>query len=213
MLSLRTFGALVSSAALLAASSALADSVSNASIKGTFPFNETIIAGISAPGGSNLCDAAPDAYEQFSLTNQGLWTFDGSGHVHMDDTGVSVVVEKNPPTPPAAPVTIQSGYSEAHCDGTYQVQGDSTVEMDYICAVPAGPDHAVQFDVHAHGVITPHIIQVAVPPAGPGAMRQTPIYYAYTPNGNWTYKGSRGQIGCGVVGENTTIVIDRNFAK
>jgi hypothetical protein len=187
-------------AALFGTGVAQAEGRSNASLKGVFPFNETIIAGI-APFQGTACptDASQLVItQQFSLTNQGTWGFDGVGHVHMDDTGVSVVVQVQNGPPPT---TITSGYSEAHCDGTYSVGNDSTVSMDYICSVPA-PGGQVQFDVHAIGVITPHIIQVAVPPAPGNKARVTPVHFAST--------SGRVLIGCSIVGENTTIVLDKD---
>jgi len=177
---------------------AQADGPSNASLKGTFPFNETIIAGIGPvpSGGQCPTDGAQLAITQhFSLTNQGTWAFDGRGHVHMDDTGVSVTV--NATTTPL----LAAGYSEAHCDGTYQVQDKSTVSMDYICSVPQPDGSQVQFDVHAVGVISAHMIQVAVPPAPGKKARVTPVHLANT--------SGRFLIACSIVGENTTIAIDK----
>jgi hypothetical protein len=169
-----------------------ADGLTNRSLKGVFPFNETIIAGI-APFTGNACptDASQLVItQQFSLTNQGTWGFDGVGHVHMDDTGVQVIAQGG---------QITAGYSEAHCDGTYQVQHDATISMDYICSVPSAGGQ-VQFDVHARGVITRNVIQVAIPPAPGNKARITPVHFA---------SGSgRTLIGCSIVGENTTVVLD-----
>ena len=183
---------------------AQADGISNASLKGTFPFNETIIAGIapvpSSSGGVCPTDGAQLTITQhFSLTNQGQWSFDGVGKVHMDDTGVSVTVT------PGAPSLLAAGYSEAHCDGTYQVQDKSTVSMDYICSVPQPDGSQVQFDVHAVGVISAHMIQVAVPPAPGKKARVTPVHLATT--------SGRALIACSIVGENTTIAIDKGDGK
>ena len=183
--------------AMLGTVAAQADGLTNASLKGTFPFNETIIAGIAGPPASGPCPtdgAQLTIVQQFSLTNQGTWSFDGVGHVHMDDTGVSVTVNSG-----ASPL-IQAGYSEAHCDGTYQVQSNSTVSMDYICSVPAAGGQ-VQFDVHAVGVVAAHMIQVAVPPAPGGKARVTPVHFAST--------AGRVLIGCSIVGENTTIAFGK----
>ena len=97
---------------------------------------------------------------------------------------------------------VSAGYSEAHCDGTYLVERDSTVSMDYVCSVPANGGQ-VQFDVHARGVLTPHILQVAIPPAANGKARITPMYFASS--------FGRSLIGCAIVGENTTVVLDRSL--
>ena len=188
--------AVIAATALFGASGAAqAEELSNASLKGVFPFNETIIAGI-APFQGDRCPSDPSALaitQQFSLTNQGTWGFDGQGRVHMDDTGVQVIVQGG---------QVSAGYSEAHCDGTYLVERDSTVSMDYVCSVPANGGQ-VQFDVHARGVLTPHILQVAIPPAANGKARITPMYFASS--------FGRTLIGCAIVGENTTVVLDRSL--
>ena len=183
--------AVIAATALLGASGAAqAEELSNASLKGVFPFNETIIAGIASFQGAGVARAIT---QQFSLTNQGTWGFDGQGRVHMDDTGVQVIVQGG---------QVSAGYSEAHCDGTYLVERDSTVSMDYVCSVPANGGQ-VQFDVHARGVLTPHILQVAIPPAANGKARITPMYFASS--------FGRTLIGCAIVGENTTVVLDRSL--
>jgi hypothetical protein len=169
-----------------------ADGLTNRSLKGIFPFNETIVAGI-APFQGDACptDASQLAItQQFSLTNQGTWGFDGAGHVHMDDTGVQVIVQGG---------QVSAGYSEAHCDGTYLVAQDATISMDYICSVPANGGQ-IQFDVHARGVIKRNIIQVAIPPAPGNKARITPVHFASNTG--------RTLIGCSIVGENTTVVMD-----
>lgn len=180
---------------VIATSAPAGDGPSNASLKGTYPFNETIIAGIGSlpPSGSCPTDgAALTITQQFSLTNQGTWAFDGVNRVHMDDTGVQVTVSQGG--------VIASGYSEAHCDGTYQVTDNRSVSMDYICRVPQPEGSRVEFDVHAIGVISKHMIQVAVPPGTGKTARVTPVHLATT--------AGRFPIACSIVGENTTISTD-----
>jgi hypothetical protein len=171
----------------------------NSSVKGTFPFNETIIAGIASVDQTtgkcpNLLPSYPNVFQQLSLTNQGTWSFDGAGHVHMDDTGVQVVV-------PGAGSPANTTYSEAHCDGTYDVKPDSTIAFHYYCSVPAGPGNYITFDVHAKGVISKTMIQVAVPSAGPNQLQVTPVYTGP----NVSSLDGATLYGCSVVGENTTI--------
>ena len=92
-------------------------------------------------------------------------------------------------------------YSEAHCDGTYNVNPDSTIGFHYYCSAPAGPNNYVTFDVRAKGVISKTMIQVAVPSAGPGQLQVTPVYLGP----NVSSLAGATLIGCSIVGENTTI--------
>jgi len=172
----------------------------NASVKGTYPFNETIIAGVATPV-AGVCPAAtpgqpyPNVYQQLSLTNQGTWSFDGKGNVKMDDTGVEVLV------PGAGTHPVDVMYSEAHCKGTYQVNANSTIDFHYYCSVPQPGNFWVTFDVTAKGIITPHTILVAVPPAPNATARVTPVYFG---SNEYSINGA-SLVGCSVVGENTTI--------
>jgi len=158
----------------------------NAALKGVYPFNETII-GVTAPATGPTCPqtlAPGSVTSQLMLTNQGTWTFDGAGNMNAQDTGVLVTA---PGTGEAADVAA----SAASCPGTYTVNADHTVDMAYVCGLAGG---YVQFVVQSHGVITPHNILVAIPPAAGG---QTRVLQEFV-----------GGVlaACAVVGENTNVM-------
>ena len=173
----------------------------NSAVKGTFPFNETIIAAVQYVQGVTTCPQTVSPTQQLSLTNQGSWTFDGAGNLSIDDTGVEVLVPGNG----GAPATV--AYSQAHCAGTYQVNKNSTVSLHYYCSVPASypvtsSTSYATFDVHSNGVISKNLIQVAVPSAGPGQIQVTPVYLT---SSSGSIPPGSPLIGCSVVGENTTV--------
>jgi hypothetical protein len=173
------------------AASAERNSESNAALKGSYPFNETIIGAVSpASPGQTACGQTltnPVA-QQLTLTNQGIWTFDGKGNLEINDTGVLTVT-------PGTNQYMDVSYSAASCAGTYAVSGNK-VSMKYTCGVAGG---VVQFDVIALGLITPSSILVAVPPAAGNTMRIVPEYFAAG--------GARTLIACTVIGENTHIAL------
>ena len=158
----------------------------NATLKGVFPFNETII-GVVAPATGGACPqtlAAGTISSQLMLTNQGTWTFDGKGGMDAEDTGVLVTV---PGTGEAADVLA----SMASCPGTYTVNADHTVDMAYTCGLAGG---YVKFVMQPHGVLTPTNMLVAIPPAAGGQTR--------------VLSECVGGIlaACAVIGENTNVV-------
>jgi hypothetical protein len=158
----------------------------NAKLKGTFPFNETII-GVTAPATGPTCPQtlAPGTVNStLQLTNQGLWTFDGNGHMEADDTGVLV-------TTPGTGQVADVAASVATCVGTYNVNADNTVDMAYNCGLAGG---FVQFVVQSRGVLTPVNMLVAIPPAAGGQTRVLSEYVG-------------GQLAaCAVIGENTNMI-------
>ena len=99
----------------------------NATLKGTYPFNETII-GATAPanGPSRPQTLAPGTVQgTLMLTNQGQWTFDGAGNMEANDAGLLVTT---PGTGEAADVSA----SAASCGGAYTVNANNTVDMAYV---------------------------------------------------------------------------------
>ena len=173
-------------AVLLSGGAGHAGSSGNASLKGTFPFNETII-GVSAPATGATCPqtlASGSVTSELAITNQGMWTFDGNGNVNISDTGVLVTT---PGTGEPADVTA----SAASCGGTYHVNNNNTVDMAYTCGIANG---YVQFVVQAHGIITPNNILVAIPPGAGGQERVLSEYVG----GNLA--------ACAVIGENTNLM-------
>jgi hypothetical protein len=175
-------------AVLLSGNAGHAANGGNASLKGTFPFNETIIGvTAAAPANGAPCPqtlAANSVTSELAITNQGMWTFDGAGNVNISDTGVLVTT---PGAGEAADVTA----SAASCGGTYHVNNDNTVDMAYTCGLANG---YVQFIVQAHGVITPTNILVAIPPAAGGQERVLSELVG-------------GKLAaCAVIGENTNLM-------
>jgi hypothetical protein len=184
--------AFIAFAAISGASAARADTStnSNSTLKGTFPFNETIIAGVAPAGpGQTQCGSslATPVQQQLTLTNQGQWTFDGAGHVSIQDTGVLTLL-------PGTGQYMDVSASAASCAGTYTVTG-STVSMAYTCSLAGG---VIQFDVQALGQITPTAVLVAIPPAANGQARILPEYFVAP-------TGQRTLLACTIVGENTHI--------
>jgi hypothetical protein len=158
----------------------------NATMKGVFPFNETII-GVTAPATGPTCPqtlAAGSVTSQLQLTNQGEWTFDGKGNLSIVDTGVLVT---SPGTGEAADVAA----SMANCSGTYKVNADHTVDMAYTCGLAGG---YVQFIVQSRGLLSPTNMLVAIPPAAGG---QTRVLQELV-GGNLA--------ACAVIGENTNMM-------
>ncbi len=101
-----------------------------------------------------------------------------------EDTGVLVTV---PGTGEAADVLA----SAASCPGTYTVNADHTVDMDYTCGLAGG---YVKFVVQSHGVLTSTNMLVAIPPAAGGQTRVLSEYVGGT------------LAACAVIGENTNVV-------
>ena len=173
-------------AMLTGAAASHADGGGNASLKGTFPFNETII-GVSAPATGGTCPqtlAPGTVTSELSITNQGMWTFDGKGNVDINDTGVLI-------TTPGTGEPADVSASAASCGGTYHVNNDNTVDMAYTCGVAGG---FVQFVVQAHGVITPTNMLVAIPPGAGGQERVLKEYVG------------GALAACAVIGENTNLM-------
>ncbi len=196
-----TAWSLMIGAAYGASSSAL-----NNQLKGTFPFNETIIAAIATVPPSGTCPKSVtngstdlNVVQHFSLTNQGTWSFDGAGNVNMDDTGVQVTW-----TPYSSKVEVAA--SSASCKGNYSVNSDASIDFHYYCSLPnpSGSGY-VTFDVTAKGFISKNIVQVSVPNSGPNQILVTPVYISTLP---YTITGAT-PAGCSVVGENTTIGLNQ----
>ena len=170
-----------------------ADQLNNAGMKGTYPFNETIIGAIGSPdSATGACPTSlPSSAQQLTLTNQGTWSFDGAGNMLAQDTGVLM-------TAPGQGGAFDVIASQANCPGTYNVRSDGTVDMVYNCSVPAGPGASVEFDVQSKGVLTPANMLVAIPPALGGGMRVLNEYFVAG--------GVKTLIACAVIGENTSVM-------
>jgi hypothetical protein len=166
-----------------------ADSLS--SVRGKFPSNETVIGGVAfVASGTTACptDATKlNITQQVSITNQGLWTFDGKGHIQVDDTGVEVTVTQSQST------VIAAQQWKAHCEGTYNIESDGSLAIDNICSIPG----MLQIDLHSRGILTPHIILQAAPPA----LTVSPVYSV-------SATGTRSLVACALIGANGTIVRD-----
>jgi len=158
----------------------------NATLKGTYPFNETLI-GVTAPATGSTCPQtlAPGTVSgTLQVTDQGLWTFDGAGNMEANDTGVLV-------TTPGTGEPADVSASVASCGGTYHVNANNTVDMAYVCSLAGG---YVQFVVQSHGVLTPVNMLVAIPPAAGGLTRVLSEYVGGV------------LAACAVVGENTNVI-------
>lgn len=65
-------------------------------LKGDFPFNETIHI-VQQPAVNGTCGSSLSGPVTSSIiTDTGIWSFDGKGHVKMHDSGIFILV--NPPT-------------------------------------------------------------------------------------------------------------------
>jgi len=167
---------------VLALSSMLAAQTTNPNrLKGDFPFNETLQI-VTGPAVNNACgETISGPATQSVLTNTGIWSFDGAGHVSILDQGMLVPV----PTTDASQVTP----SVASCSGTYALLDADTVDFHYDCSVAPG----VFFRVHTTGKITKSNVLVAVYHRPDGSLDVTPFYVNNT------------IVACTYVAENTVI--------
>lgn len=164
----------------------------NSQLQGTYPFNETLIFGVApvTDGSSNCSQSLPPGaiQQQLTLTNHGMWTFDGAGHLTISDDGILTTL-------PGTNQFTDVSASHADCAGTYQLMSDGSVDMHYNCSVAGG---LVQFaDIHTVDQITQANILVASPNTPDGKLVVGPQYLVIN--------GSRKLIACIITAENTTI--------
>ncbi len=152
-------------------------------LKGDFPFNETIHI-VQQPAVNGACGSSLSGPVTSSIiTDTGIWSFDGKGHVKMHDSGIFILV--NPPTD-ASQVQPEA----AQCAGTYKLLDDTTVDFHYNCSTDNWTSY---FVVHTTGKITPHNILVEAWDNPDGSLPVQPYVYGNT------------IVGCSYIGENTTI--------
>ncbi len=168
---------------LLSASSAY--SQNNAKLKGDFPFNETLHI-VQQPAVGGQCGASLVGPVSTAIYNdQGIWSFDGKGNVHMTDSGTFMTVS----TPSDASQVVPGA---AECFGTYNIVDSGIVDFHYQCSL----DHfASYFQVHTTGRFTSTNILVEDWVKPDGSLEVTPYVYGNT------------VVGCSYVLENTTISI------
>jgi len=150
-------------------------------LKGDFPFNETLQIIIGGTQGGSCPNVLTGPVTQSTLTNTGIWSFDGKGHVNIVDQGMLVQV----PSTDASQVTP----SNAVCSGTYNLLDADTVDFHYNCSTVPG----TFFQVHTTGKITQNNILVAVYHKPDGTLDVAPFYAGNT------------IVACTYVAENTVI--------
>lgn len=179
---LALIGSLLLTSGLLA-QSASAQHVSDADLKGSFPFNETIHivqqAAVNGACGTSLSGPVTSSI----INDTGTWTFDGKGNMSIVDAGV--LIGTNPPTQ-ASQVVGQA----AQCYGTYHLLSKDMVDLHYNCSLDKGVSY---FKVHSMGRITPFNILVNTVNNADGTPGVTPYIY-----------GS-AVVGCAYVAENTVV--------
>jgi hypothetical protein len=155
----------------------------NAKLKGDFPFVETLHI-VQQPAVDGQCTSPLTGPVSEAIYNdQGIWSFDGKGNVHMKDSGTFITV--NSPTDGSQIIA-----AAAECSGTYNVLSDDIVDFRYKCSL----DHfASYFDVHTTGRFTATSILVQDWVKPDGTLEVTPYVYGST------------VVGCSYVLENTTI--------
>ena len=100
----------------------------NASLKGDFPFNETLHI-VQQPAVNGQCGSSLVGPVTTAIYNdQGIWSFDGKGNVHMTDSGTFMTVS----TPNDASQVVPGA---AECYGTYDLLNSSTVDFHYKCSL------------------------------------------------------------------------------
>jgi hypothetical protein len=160
-------------------------SQNNASLQGDFPFNETLHI-VQQPAVNGMCGSSLVGPVSTAIYNdQGIWSFDGKGNVHMTDSGTFITSAM--PTDASQVVP-----SAAECYGTYNLLDSSTVDFHYKCSL----DHFVSyFQVHTTGRVTNTSILVEDWVTPDGKLEVTPYVYGNT------------VVGCSYVLENTTMSI------
>jgi hypothetical protein len=155
----------------------------NASLKGDFPFNETLHI-VQQPAVNGQCGASLVGPVSTAIYNdQGIWSFDGKGNVHMTDSGTFMTVSTPTDASQVAP-------GAAQCYGTYNLLDSGTVDFHYKCSL----DHfASYFQVHTTGRVTNTAILVEDWVKPDGTLEVTPYVYG------------TATVGCSYVLENTTI--------
>jgi hypothetical protein len=99
-------------------------------LKGDFPFNETLQIIIGGTQGGSCPNVLTGPVTQSTLTNTGIWSFDGKGNVSIVDQGMLVQI----PSTDASQVTP----SNAVCTGTYALLDANTVDFHYNCSTVPG---------------------------------------------------------------------------
>jgi len=159
----------------------------NGDLKGDFPFNETIhvIFQTNPPVGGACGTTLTGPVTEAIITDTGIWSFDGKGHVNIKDSGI--FISPNPPTD-ASQVTPEA----ATCKGTYNLLDKSTVDFHYNCTTD---NFNTSFQVHTTGKITKSNILVEAWDNPDGSLPVTPLVLG---------TGSTA-LACTYIGENTTI--------
>jgi hypothetical protein len=163
------------------ATTMLAQNTNPNRLKGDFPFNETLQIIIGGTQGGSCPNVLTGPVSQSTLTNTGIWSFDGKGNVSIVDQGMLVQI----PSTDASQVTP----SNAVCTGTYALLDADTVDFHYNCSTVPG----TYFQVHTTGKITPNNILVAVYHRPDGSLDVAPFYAGNT------------IVACTYVAENTVI--------
>ena len=150
-------------------------------LNSNFPFNETLQIVIGSTQNGSCQNVLSGPVTHSTLTNTGIWSFDGAGNVKIVDQGVLMQV----PSTDASQVTP----SHAVCTGTYALLDADTVDFRYNCSTVPG----TYFQVHTTGKITPNNILVADYLRPDGTVDISPFYV-----GN-------NIVSCVYVAENTVI--------
>ena len=139
-------------------------------LKGDFPFNETLHI-IQQPAVNGACGSALSGpVSEGIITDTGIWSFDGKGKVHINDSGTFITV--NPPTD-ASQVVPEA----AECKGTYSMIDDATVDLHYNCSTDNWNSY---FVVHTTGRFTNNTLLVEVWHNADGSLEVTPYVYGNT---------------------------------
>ena len=158
-------------------------------LKGDFPFNETIhvIFQSNAPVNGTCGATLTGPVTESVITDTGIWSFDGKGHVSIKDSGI--FINPNPPTD-AGQVTPE----EALCTGTYNLLDKTTVDFHYNCSTD---NFGTSSKVHTTGKITKSniLVEAWTLPGPPASLPVTPLVLG---TGNTA-------LACTYIGENTTI--------
>ena len=178
-------------APFLSAQGTSSKTYTNADVKGSFPFNETIHI-VQQPAVNGACGTSLSGPVTTAIINDtGTWTFDGKGNMSIVDQGVEIT--SNPPTDASQVVG-----AAAICSGTYNLLPKGILDLHYNCSL----DHFVSyFQVHSLGKITPYNILITTVNNPDGTPGVTPYIYGSS------------VVGCSNVVENTVVSINLDLGS